>query len=998
MRRMAQLTSTSGVKGIFLLLLVIGFFSMLLQTVTYHIGINLPYTPEDPRELNSDYPQNRIVRNINSDEDISFISQQHKGSYSQQHVSAATQQLNILSKIYKLEEEILSLSRYPALIQKQGGKDNSSGILEELLRHLDYTVVISQNENKLRSFKNFSVIWNLKGHNSSTPILKDLQKTNKIEKLQKVIWQPSFLCSVQKTQSVFSKLQVRDRTLCSTSPQFHQQKTDLPVKREQEFVYLHQDGKITVHKQQLKDKQRETAGVQWIVTPGVLAVDGTPLSVRLSLLLTSLSPLRAYLHSSCQVFNIDQSGRTLREDLTSLWHLRQSIQQNFEETTMRGWWGQLRSGLMSALLTAELQVWKSAQEENPCSCRRCFQHVFVDVIFTNEFQPIVVKMEPSDFIQIPRDIMEDVIKLTSSKDSVVDDILSFAGNIQPQKMHCKSGLSPCLQDSDLIYILDTRREALAPVEFLQLYPSSSGEYSQLMDHFLHLYFTDHRDTYNVTTPPPKCHLTPEVHFMIEEMSQGGPLVEASLHNKPVFMSRKLDAEIPEDITTSKGENPTSENLAERNCTVDEQELPLLSGLSISPTSIKLTPGFDPHHTMYKALVDYSTIVFSISSFTPHCNTIARFHSLDGEESFMNYTLGLGENQIRVHVVLMSGPVPRILNTYIILIGRQERGIPQFRASLRVCQLTQDCELPYSTTEPCGLHAVTQFRSWRVFLKHNSQLPVCQQPDYQQASWLVPCEDCRNLDSCHWRSAIWQPRSCQTKQLSDLDIRKCFKGRKVLFIGDSTNRGIMHYILQKINGSLSEWDKAHNLKLYKSINSNHTDLSFSYYPQFWLPANHRPAFDKAVFQLIKWTQPLTDDNKTALVVGGVHWLARQHLDLIIKALHRENLTHIKLIAKGLGSGFHQYVNGVHHLPQSDIHKLVIREQELEKHGRKLGFEFIKTFNMTMARFKDFLQGKCACHFHKLSEVKSPSLGRAVYQVEGDINEIYSQMVINSICRE
>ena len=28
-------------------------------------------------------------------------------------------------------------------------------------------------------------------------------------------------------------------------------------------------------------------------------------------------------------------------------------------------------------------------------------------------------------------------------------------------------------------------------------------------------------------------------------------------------------------------------------------------------------------------------------------------------------------------------------------------------------------------------------------------------------------------------------------------------------------------------------------------------------------------------------------------------------------------HIKLIAKGLGSGFHQYVNGVHHLPQVEF---------------------------------------------------------------------------------
>lgn len=120
-----------------------------------------------------------------------------------------------------------------------------------------------------------------------------------------------------------------------------------------------------------------------------------------------------------------------------------------------------------------------------------------------------------------------------------------------------------------------------------------------------------------------------------------------------------------------------------------------------------------------------------------------------------------------------------------------------------------------------------------------------------ASWFVPCEDCKNPSSCHWKTAIWQPKFCQTTHLDDYDIRACFKGRKVLFIGDSTNRGIMHYILEKTNGSLSEWDKTHNLKLYKSINGNQTDLSFSYYPQFWLPTNHRPAFDKAIFQLIKW---------------------------------------------------------------------------------------------------------------------------------------------------
>jgi hypothetical protein len=28
------------------------------------------------------------------------------------------------------------------------------------------------------------------------------------------------------------------------------------------------------------------------------------------------------------------------------------------------------------------------------------------------------------------------------------------------------------------------------------------------------------------------------------------------------------------------------------------------------------------------------------------------------------------------------------------------------------------------------------------------------------------------------------------------------------------------------------------------------------------------------------------------------------------------------------------------------------------------DVVDTFNITAARYKDFLQGKCACHFHKV----------------------------------
>lgn len=74
--------------------------------------------------------------------------------------------------------------------------------------------------------------------------------------------------------------------------------------------------------------------------------------------------------------------------------------------------------------------------------------------------------------------------------------------------------------------------------------------------------------------------------------------------------------------------------------------------------------------------------------------------------------------------------------------------------------------------------------------------------------------------------------------------------QILFLGDSTNRGIMHYLLEQVNGTLQEWDKTHDIKLYSNLNNHKTSMSFAYYPQFWLPTDHRPTFDKAFYQLVR----------------------------------------------------------------------------------------------------------------------------------------------------
>ncbi|XP_041349337.1 cadherin-like and PC-esterase domain-containing protein 1 [Gigantopelta aegis] len=346
---------------------------------------------------------------------------------------------------------------------------------------------------------------------------------------------------------------------------------------------------------------------------------------------------------------------------------------------------------------------------------------------------------------------------------------------------------------------------------------------------------------------------------------------------------------------------------------------------------------------------------------------------------------------------------------LILINKNYDMVPTTNVMFH---FLQDCALRFAPRESCGLQVIGPTVSWSKFLEKSSSLPQCRAGD-ESGKWYVPCKSCTDTHSCYWQQAIWQPDGCRYQWLPRGKVKQCFAGKKVLFIGDSTNRGILHYIMEQVNGSLHEWDKTHHLRVYSMLNHNHTAFSFAYYPQFWLPAEHRPVLDKALYQLIKKNKPLQNNSNTVLVVGGVHWLAKHHIDVVLKALNRQGLTGIRLVVKGLGSGFHQPVSGVHCLSKKDHQRLLSHNLATLRYAKTNGFSVIDTYNMTMARYKDFLQGKCACHFHRVTMTKKENVKKsvgskrlvkavstgseAVYHVEGEINAAYSEMMISQICR-
>lgn len=144
-------------------------------------------------------------------------------------------------------------------------------------------------------------------------------------------------------------------------------------------------------------------------------------------------------------------------------------------------------------------------------------------------------------------------------------------------------------------------------------------------------------------------------------------------------------------------------------------------------------------------------------------------------------------------------------------------------------------------------------------------------------WVVPCLSCSDNRTCDWREVAWQPDGCYHPLVNGPLLQDCMTDRKVrtgnhrtccpdgvlmvevchlspvspqvLFIGDSTNRGMMYFLMERVNSSLADWGKAHDTQVYRNLNGGRTLVSYSYYPQFWLEKNQRPTFRQALLQLL-----------------------------------------------------------------------------------------------------------------------------------------------------
>ncbi|XP_036419713.1 cadherin-like and PC-esterase domain-containing protein 1 isoform X2 [Colossoma macropomum] len=730
-----------------------------------------------------------------------------------------------------------------------------------------------------------------------------------------------------------------------------------------------------------------------LTQPSSLASQGLVAIVNVYVLVTSATPLTAFLHQTGLVkTHLDKNSYATK--------LLEFFSERLGHTLALKTF-ELMKQVISEVLTAAVLATASS---SPPRCPLCFQLMTFTFHYNASVHPVVIKIQTDLHFDSMKDpnldgqvtkeyVLEDMLRLLFPECRIDDDgprSTRDATEVKYSGCEWLNGL--CLSPEKMLLLLQFHQQLRTSDNFHLLHPRSS-HFSDLQHDLIQRFPVAKDDG--------------KAQFLSVVLKQLSSYYTERNHT---------DSDDPASLRHNKSHSDTSDS---EKC-LD----PHLRQLYTDPPLV-LSPAFNPWVKEYRADVPFDTITIRIR---PEPKSAQCHIHLDEHRGprMANYPVGLGNSRINILVADESGAEPVVMTIYTLHIFRESRpSLPMFDEYV-MCGFVQDCGLVVRPDQPCGLEPIAGPKSSG---KPQATAQPCSSGD-EAGRWVVPCLSCSDNRTCDWREVAWQPDSCYHPVLEQPLLQTCMMDKKVLFIGDSTNRGMMYYLMERVNTTLEDWDKAHDTIVYHNLNQGRTLISYSYYPQFWLHKSLRPTFQRALQQLLERSRPLENSPQTVLVVGGVQWLSLDHLKTIQKVLEREKLQNIMVVVKSLGMGFHLTVDGIRSLSLSGVQELYGINKNILESAKRLGYEAIDTFSITMGRYKEFLQGRCACHFH---EVRKPSIstvpahrrqqivrpaGESVsdtgtrpasaqqqelwslpsisYHVKGAVNQVYSEILLSRVC--
>nr|XP_027200606.1 uncharacterized protein LOC113794678 [Dermatophagoides pteronyssinus] len=505
--------------------------------------------------------------------------------------------------------------------------------------------------------------------------------------------------------------------------------------------------------------------------------------------------------------------------------------------------------------------------------------------------------------------IEKIYKLIDDENNDADDDDNHLGIVG---LNCHISKNICLNQKDFDYLIDTWKQMnhLISTNFQPVYPPSihqpsatmtmKNELSNIRNLFeqILLELDDNQQQQQSQTDNDN----KQKHF-VYQTERLHPIFEALLSpefddNQSSMPSLPLDDQQHyfdpnHDLTnlnwTTINDNRQNQDRNSIECTKNPYNLSKLKYLNIiHPPGLEIQPKFQSLHRNYRLnqKLLYKNLFIELETKVEHCDTWIKLddnnnhHHLNDQiqSGRLNFSIGIGLNSIKLILINRKlSDMDMVIAIYTIIIERQSifeqqqqqpeqqqqqldnnnNNKNQSLINYQICSLKQDCDLQIYPDESCGWQSIDEQQpnftcsSIDDCFDHLKQEIPCKN-GAENGRWLLPCTDCQRLDRCVWSKLQWLPYRCQYPiPIESEYLRKCLSNKNILLIGDSTNRGIMHYIMERLNRTLTEADKIHDHKTYLLMELN-TMINFVYYPKFWLSQDQRPSFVQVFHDSIKET--------------------------------------------------------------------------------------------------------------------------------------------------
>uniref|UniRef100_A0A8C6YWE5 Cadherin like and PC-esterase domain containing 1 n=1 Tax=Nothoprocta perdicaria TaxID=30464 RepID=A0A8C6YWE5_NOTPE len=492
----------------------------------------------------------------------------------------------------------------------------------------------------------------------------------------------------------------------------------------------------------------------------ILKAQDLSVIIKAYVLVTSLTPLRAFIHSTGTVWHPPKKHFSVK--------LQRFFEMFFRSSSPQQAFNNMKEAISKLLLITEVFSESSASGPNSFS-HRCFQMLTFDIGFNTSIYPVVLEVhdnfdfqdedESSIQDQTFREFLfEDTFKFLmrneTSTSSFIEALQNIYGSIMSKNGSYQKEDEQCLSLEEVNSINTFVKELKNLGQFELLFPSSAPHIQTLL-----------HDLYHMVDPMRRLGSVLTVHWLL-----------SSLLEKFQFMTKESHPNLAE--WNSSPENDNIKQSAPFDLKKNHEDKDTLSHIRQIFTSpqLDLNPQFNPRIKEYYTEVPFDVVTVKIGAEPSNCQGHVHLDDKKGP-SIANYPLGLGLNKVVLLVTDDSQPSPQIVNSYKITIYREDRpSLPLFDDYM-MCGFVQDCGSRIRPEESCGLQPLSH-----EYLSTMSQtvFKTCETGD-TRGQWIVPCLSCSDNRTCDWREITWQPHGCQYSVLARPELQKCVEGRRLVLL-------------------------------------------------------------------------------------------------------------------------------------------------------------------------------------------------------------------------